>query len=102
MSYLSILLIFLLSAVFLEWKFRIRLYHSFKERVTIIGLLFIIGITWDYYAVSQGHWKFPGSGLLGIYIGILPIEEYLFFLIMPYWGFTIYRTLEKKFHTKKK
>ena len=100
MSYLSILLIFLLLSVFFEWKFHIRLYHSFKERIVIVGLFFILGILWDFYAVSQGHWKFPGDGLLGIYFGILPLEEYLFFLIMPYFAVTFYKSLEKLFHHK--
>lgn len=98
MSYLNILLIFLLSAVFLEWKFRVRLYHSLKERIIIVMGFFVIFIAWDYLATFLGHWAFLGDGLLGIYIGILPIEEYLFVLIVPYWGITFYKVLEKKFH----
>ena len=100
MDYLTILLIFLLVAVFFELIFRIRLYHSFKERIIIVGLFFILGITWDFYAVSRGHWKFPGNGILGVYVGNLPIEEYLFFLIMPYFAVTFYKTLEKLFHRR--
>jgi lycopene cyclase domain-containing protein len=46
-------------------------------------------MVWDIYAVAHQHWIFPGPGLSGIYIGLLPIEEYLFFLIPPYLAITI-------------
>ena len=96
MEYLTILLFFFISALFLEWKFYIHLYHSKRERIIITFLFFIVGIVWDTFAVWRGHWNFPGNGLIGIQIGLLPIEEYLFFLIMPFWTLTIYKLLDRK------
>ena len=37
-------------------------------------------IPWDMFAVSNKIWYFPEGGSLGIHIGILPIEEYLFMI----------------------
>ena len=46
-----------------------------------ISTLFLI---WDAYAISKGHWFFDREQILGI-IGPLniPLEEYLFFIIVP-------------------
>ena len=62
MEYLFILLALLISAVFIEWKYHIHLYHSRKERFIIILTFFIIGVLWDNFAIFRGHWGFPGGG----------------------------------------
>ena len=45
-----------------------------------ISSLFLI---WDGYAISQGHWFFDRSQILGIYGPFaIPLEEYLFFIVV--------------------
>ena len=73
-EYLLILFGFLLSGLFLEWRYRIQLYHSRRERFIIPLIFLIIGIAWDNFAVWRQHWIFPGEGLIGIQIGLVPIE----------------------------
>ncbi|MEK6847216.1 MAG: lycopene cyclase domain-containing protein [Nanoarchaeota archaeon] len=96
MEYLLILLVFLVISIFLERKYNIHLYHSKKERFTTPIIIFLIGTIIDYYATWKGYWIFPGNGLIGIRIFGLPIEEFLFFLIMPYFAFTVYRIFHNK------
>ena len=46
-----------------------------------VALLFLI---WDAYAIKQGHWFFDRDKILGIYGPYdIPLEEFLFFLIIP-------------------
>ena len=46
-----------------------------------ISTLFLI---WDAYAIKQGHWFFDRDKILGIYGPFnIPLEEFLFFLIIP-------------------
>ena len=52
----------------------------------------------DMYAVAKGIWNFPGDGILGIYLINLPLEEYLFVLIVPYFILTVYKVVDKKVH----
>ncbi|MEK6856301.1 MAG: lycopene cyclase domain-containing protein [Nanoarchaeota archaeon] len=96
MEYIIILLIILGITVFVEWKYHIHLYHSRKERLFVTLNIFIGGMIWDYYATYRHHWIFPGDGLLGFRIYGLPIEEFLFFLIVPYTALVIYRFYDKK------
>lgn len=96
MEYFLILMGFLALAVFLELKYHVHIYHSRRERVSVSLAIFFIGAIWDYYATWRRHWTFPGNGLLGVYVFGLPIEEFLFFLIMPYVTLTIYKVLDAK------
>jgi lycopene cyclase domain-containing protein len=96
MEYISILFVFLACAVFLDIYYKVHLYHSLRERIFITLLFFIIGVAWDSFAVYRHHWAFPGDGLTGIYFGNLPLEEYLFSLVVPFWVITIYKLLDRK------
>ena len=95
MEYLLILILFFLSAVAAIWRFKIQLYHSRREGIVITLVFFFVGVVWDSFAVYRQHWTFLGPGLVGIKIGLLPIEEYLFFLVMPFWIMTVYKVLDE-------
>ena len=96
MSYLSVLVLFFISAIVLEHKSKIPLFHSVRERLTTMGVIFIIGITADYYGVYSGHWVFPGKGLAGVWIGKVPIEDYIFAFVAPYWAIVVYNFLHNR------
>lgn len=97
MEYMIILLGVFSLSLFLEYKYRIKLFNSRKQRIIVSVIFFIIGSIWDSFAIWRGHWSFSGSGLLGITIGLMPLEEYLFIIILPYFILTVYRVLKNKF-----
>ncbi|MBM4246111.1 MAG: lycopene cyclase domain-containing protein [Deltaproteobacteria bacterium] len=56
-------------------------------------LLFLLGLSvvvvawtspWDNAAVAAGLWGFDPERISGIVLGLLPIEEYLFFLLQTW------------------
>ena len=96
MEYFLILIGILVVTILFEWKYNIHLYHSRKERLTVTLNIFIFGIIWDYYASYNKHWIFPGPGLIGIRLLGLPIEEFLFFLIVPYGALVMYKYYDMK------
>ena len=96
MEYLIVLLLLFASAMAMEWKFHVRLCHSRKERIIVSAVFFVMGVLWDNFAIFRGHWFFPGSGLIGITIGLMPLEEYIFMLILPFWILTVYKVLDKR------
>ncbi len=97
MEYLLILLVVLALSLLLEKKNHLHLYRNRKERLLLTGLFFLVGSIWDSYAVWRGHWLFPNNKTVGVTIGLLPLEEYLFFLIVPYFILTIYKTIDSRF-----
>lgn len=96
MEYLFILIIFLLSGLYLEKKYKIHLYSSRKQRLVTVFVFFAIGVIWDHYAIYRGHWVFPMRNLIGIKIGLMPLEEYIFMLVVPFWIVTVYKLIDKK------
>jgi len=59
------------------YKNPLRLFFS-------IGIPFVIFIAWDFYAVFRGHWSFNKDYVIGIRILGLPVEELLFFAVIPF------------------
>jgi len=41
-------------------------------------------ILWDIWATDRGHWSFNQDYILGVKIINLPVEEILFFLVIPF------------------
>lgn len=101
MEYFILLLIVFIFTLVLEKTQHIHLYRNRQERLEIVLIFFIVGVLWDSFAVYRGHWVFPKNMTLGITVGLLPLEEYLFFLIIPYFILTIYRYIDSKFRKRK-
>ena len=54
-------------------------------------------ITWDIYFTSKGVWSFNENYIIGIKFSNLPIEEVLFFFIVPYCCVFIYACIRSYF-----
>jgi len=59
------------------YKYPLRLVYA-------IGFPFAVFIVWDGFAASRGHWSFNENFITGIRIFNLPVEEILFFIIIPF------------------
>jgi len=94
---LLIAFLFLIVGLFLEIKYKIILYHSLRERMLIVLIVFVVLVGWELINryVFQA-WLYPGAGMIGRYIFGLPIELYLFYLTGPYFAFVVYELIHKK------
>ena len=101
MEYLLILLVVFVGCLVLEKTQHIHLYKNYKERLEIVLMFFVFGSMWDSYAIWRGHWVFPVEKNLGIVIGLMPLEEYLFMLIVPYGILTVYKYLDSRYRKRK-
>jgi len=43
-------------------------------------------LIWDYVVAIAGWWFFDPAYLVGVWLGALPLEEVLFFLVVPLCG----------------
>ena len=84
-SYVAVLVFVILGSVWLEGALRTRvLVRPRRLALTIIPVLAPF-LLWDAYAISQGHWWFDESRILGLYLpGKIPVDELLFFIIIPF------------------
>jgi lycopene cyclase domain-containing protein len=95
-EYLLVLFTLLIVSNLLKYKFNIHLYKTRRERFWIPILFVLVGTIMDSFAVYRGYWYFDIKQLTGIVIGFLPIEEYLFFIIFPYFLLIIYKVFKKE------
>ena len=69
----------------------IRYWKPFFAAILIVGLFFI---AWDVYFTHEDVWGFNDQYLIGLRIFKMPLEEYLFFLLIPYASVFIHYALE--------
>jgi lycopene cyclase domain-containing protein len=73
-----------LGSFWLEIILKIKVLRRIKRVLMSVIPVAIPFIIWDAYAVANGHWKFDPEQILGIYGPFdIPLEEFLFFLIVP-------------------
>lgn len=59
----------------------IQYWKPYFSAIAIVGIIFII---WDVWFTQIGVWGFNPKYLIGIDLINLPIEEWMFFLLIPY------------------
>jgi lycopene cyclase domain-containing protein len=86
-SYLAMLGFVVVASFWLEFAFKLRVLRDPKRLLKTLALTIPLFVIWDAYAIANQHWFFSAEQTIGIFgpFGI-PIEEYLFFIIIPIAG----------------
>ena len=72
------------GSFWLELFLKVGVLKQVRRLFISIAPIAALFIAWDAYAISRHHWWFDRAQILGIYGPFkIPIEEYLFFLIIP-------------------
>jgi lycopene cyclase domain-containing protein len=76
-------------------SFEEKIQYSYKWKFLFPGLLLsgAFFIIWDIWFTSIEIWKFNPDYVLGLFIGGLPIEEWLFFIVVPFSCVFIYEVM---------
>lgn len=83
-TYVAVLAFILLGTLWLELFLRTRVLRRWRRLFLSVVPVACAFAIWDLYAIAAGHWDFDVTRITGIYlIGDLPIDEVLFFLIVP-------------------
>jgi len=92
-TYLLLNLISIAYPIAQSFEHRITMWKKWKfifPAILITGIVFIV---WDEIFTQIGVWSFNEKFLTGIFIGSLPLEEWLFFFTVPYACIFIYLVL---------
>ena len=83
-GYLAMLLFTVVGSFWLEIVYKVGVLRRWKRLCAAIAPTAVLFLLWDLYAISHSHWHFDQAQILGLYLpGKLPIEEFLFFVIIP-------------------
>jgi lycopene cyclase domain-containing protein len=82
--YLTTLLFVILASFWLEFAFQLNVLRDPIRLLKTLALSTPLFILWDAYAIANSHWVVNPELTTGIFgpLGI-PLEEYLFFIIVP-------------------
>ena len=84
LTYLGLLAGCLVVTAPLELVLRVRVYARWRRLLLAVLPEFVVFVVWVLYAIAQGHWDYDSHLTLGIRLpGRIPLEEVLFFLVVP-------------------
>jgi lycopene cyclase domain-containing protein len=96
-TYLLILAVSLAGPLFLSFDKKVAFYQNWKYVFPAMIIPAAIYIAWDYWFTTLGIWSFNELYITGIYLFDLPIEEVLFFFVVPYCCLFIYECIRVYF-----
>ena len=83
-GYVAVLAFVLVGCLWLELALRTRVLRRWKRLLLSVLPAMLIFFVWDVYAIAQGHWSFDPERILGVILpGSVPLDELLFFLVIP-------------------
>ena len=96
LHYSYVLIFISICAIGVNFGFKLRFSKKLKLFLLADALILVIYLIWDFWAVSKGSWFFDPDQILGVMLlGKLPIEEVLFFIIVPLMTVLTYLALTK-------
>jgi lycopene cyclase domain-containing protein len=81
--YLGLLAACLIGTAPLEIWLGVRVYARWRRLVLALLPTFLVFVGWDLYAVHHDQWRYAGHWIVGARVWSLPVEELLFFLVVP-------------------
>jgi lycopene cyclase domain-containing protein len=101
-TYLLIDCATILFPFLLSFDKKVAYYKSWKYLLFPMLLTSGFFIVWDMLFTASGVWQFNPDYITGLHIGNLPVEEWLFFLVVPYSCAFIYECLIAYFAFRQK
>jgi lycopene cyclase domain-containing protein len=97
--YLTLCLFSLSFPLLRSFEHRITFWRKWKGLFTGIVVMSAVFLPWDIVFTADGVWGFNDRYLIGVRMAGLPLEEWLFFLTIPYACMFIYEVL--RFYVKR-
>jgi lycopene cyclase domain-containing protein len=83
LAYLLVLGFCLVGTAPLEVVLGTRVYARWRRLGLALAPVLAVFLSWDVLAIRAGHWDYDPAQVTGIGLGPLPLEELLFFLVVP-------------------
>jgi lycopene cyclase domain-containing protein len=81
--YLAVLAGCVIGTLPLEVVLHTRVYARWRRLALTLLPVLVVFVTWDVLAIQAGHWDYDPAQVTGIAVGGLPLEELLFFVVIP-------------------
>ena len=81
--YLLVLAGCLVGTAPLEVLLHTRVYARWRRLLLTLLPVLVVFTAWDVLAIRAGHWAYDPRQTTGLRLGNVPIEELLFFVVIP-------------------
>jgi lycopene cyclase domain-containing protein len=97
LTYLLILAACVLGTLPLEFVLGVHVYAQWRRLVATLVPVALVFCAVDVFAIRRGLWHYDGRFLVGVTLpGRLPLEELLFFLVIPLCAVLTYQAVLAK------
>jgi lycopene cyclase domain-containing protein len=84
LTYLAVLAVCLACALWLEPLLKVGVLRRWRRLGLTLVPVVAVFVLWDLAAIAAGHWWYDGGQIVGVILpGGLPLEEVLFFIVVP-------------------
>jgi len=91
--YCYILIATILYPLLQSFESKLKFYKKWKSLLVALLICVIVHVSIDILFTNLGVWSFNPNYILGIKLLNLPVEEWLFFIVIPYACIFIYEVL---------
>jgi lycopene cyclase domain-containing protein len=93
-QYLILLALCVLITLPLEFVFAARVYRRPLRLLAALLPVVVIFSVWDVVGIVRGHWSYNPRFVTGAELfGVMPVEELLFFIVVPICGLLTYSSV---------
>ena len=82
-AYLAVLAGCVIGTLPLELVLHTRVYARWRRLALTLLPVLAVFLVWDVLAIRAGHWDYDPEQVTGVELGGLPLEELLFFVVIP-------------------
>jgi lycopene cyclase domain-containing protein len=83
-EYFLVLILSLSAPLILSFYPPLKFYRNISGLIISILVTVVLFGIWDVLATARGHWWFEPDKIWGIHFINLPLEEWLFFIVIPF------------------
>jgi len=96
LSYLAVIVFVAICAFSINWGFGLRIGKRWRELILTEFAIVIIYLSWDTWAIAKKNWFFDTHQIVNIdVLPKVPLEELLFFIVVPLTIILSYQALLK-------
>ncbi|SDC07104.1 lycopene cyclase domain-containing protein [Raineyella antarctica] len=77
----------------LEFVLRARVYRRWRLALAAIAPVVVLYAIWDIVGILRDHWSYNPRFVSGIRLGVMPLEELVFFIVVPLCGLLTYEAV---------
>ncbi len=92
-QYLLLMGACLLTTLPLEFVLRAHVYRRPLRLLLALLPTVVLFVVWDIVGIIREHWFYSPDFTTGIMIGLMPLEELVFFLVIPICGLLTYEAV---------